>query len=72
MVSRRPELLDAGGDLQVLARGEHGRGARALLRPAAIRYWARTMRSPAGELCFAAHWRHTDAKTRALGSDMAA
>ena len=26
-----------------------------LLRPVAVRYWARTMRSPMGELCFAAH-----------------
>jgi hypothetical protein len=29
-----------------------------ILRPVAVRYWARTMRSPMGELCFAAHCRH--------------
>jgi hypothetical protein len=29
------------------------------LRPVAVRYWAQTMRSPAGELCFAAHARHS-------------
>lgn len=28
------------------------------LKPVAVRYWARTMRSPVGELCFAAHARH--------------
>ncbi len=43
-----------------------------LLRPVAIRYWARTMRSPMGELCFAAHSRHAEAEMRALGDDMAA
>ena len=44
----------------------------SLLRPVAVRYWARTMRSPAGELCFAAHCRHAEAEMRALGQDMAA
>jgi 2-dehydropantoate 2-reductase len=29
-----------------------------LLRPLAVRYWAATMRSPRGELYFAAHCRH--------------
>ena len=41
-----------------------------LLRPVAIRYWARTMRSPMGELCFAAHSRHAEAEMRALGEDV--
>ena len=43
-----------------------------LLMPVAVRYWARTMRSPLGELCFAAHSRHAGAEMRALGDDMAA
>jgi ketopantoate reductase len=43
-----------------------------LLRPVAVRYWARTMRSPRGVLCFAAHCRHAKAEMRALGQDMAA
>ncbi len=43
-----------------------------LLRPVAVRYWARTMRSPMGELCFAAHARHAAAEMRALGDDVAA
>ena len=43
-----------------------------LLRPVAVRYWARTMRSPMGELCFAAHARHADAEMRALGDDVTA
>jgi 2-dehydropantoate 2-reductase len=42
-----------------------------LLRAVAVRYWARTMRSPMGELCFAAHSRHADAEMRALGRDVA-
>ena len=42
------------------------------LRAVAVRYWARTMRSPMGELAFAAHSRHADAEMRALGDDMAA
>jgi hypothetical protein len=42
------------------------------LRPVAVRYWARTMRSPLGELCFAAHCRHAEAEMRALGGDVAA
>jgi 2-dehydropantoate 2-reductase len=45
---------------------------RPLLRAVAVRYWTRTMRSPMGELCFAAHSRHTEAEMRALGRDMAA
>jgi len=43
-----------------------------LLEPVAVRYWARTMRSPTGELCFAGHSRHAEAEMRALGDDMAA
>jgi len=43
-----------------------------LLMPVAVRYWARTMRSPMGELWFAAHSRHAGAEMRALGDDMAA
>jgi 2-dehydropantoate 2-reductase len=38
-----------------------------LLRPVAVRYWARTMRSPMGELCFAAHCRHAEAEMRGPG-----
>jgi hypothetical protein len=45
---------------------------RPFLRAVAVRYWARTMRSPAGELCFAAHCRHAEAEMRALGRDVAA
>jgi len=40
---------------------------RAPLRPFAVRYWARTLRSPMGELCFAAHARHAEPEMRALG-----
>lgn len=43
-----------------------------LLRGVAVRYWARTMRSPMGELCFAAHARHAEAEMRALGRDVEA
>jgi 2-dehydropantoate 2-reductase len=43
-----------------------------LLRVVAVRYWARTMRSPMGELCFAAHARHAQAEMRALGHDVVA
>jgi len=42
------------------------------LRAVAARYWARTMRSPEGELCFAAHSRHAETEMRALGYDMSA
>ena len=42
------------------------------LRAVAVRYWARTMRSPMGELAFAAHSRSAEAEMRALGDDMAA
>jgi len=43
-----------------------------LLKAVAVRYWARTMRSPMGELCFAGHSRHAEAEMRALGGDMTA
>jgi 2-dehydropantoate 2-reductase len=43
-----------------------------LLRAVAVRYWARTMRSPTGELGFAGHCRHAEAEMRALGADTAA
>ena len=43
-----------------------------LLRVVAVHYWARTMRSPMGELCFAAHARHAPVEMRALGHDMEA
>lgn len=43
-----------------------------LLKPVAVRYWARAMRSPMGELCFAAHCRHAEAEMRALGDDVVA
>jgi 2-dehydropantoate 2-reductase len=43
-----------------------------LLRVVAVRYWARTMRSPTGELCFAAHARHAEAEMRALARDVLA
>lgn len=42
-----------------------------LLKPVAVRYWARTMRSPMGELYFAAHCRHAEAEMRALGDEVA-
>lgn len=41
-----------------------------LLSPLAVRYWARTMRSPMGELAFAAHARHAEAEMRLLGDDV--
>ena len=43
-----------------------------LLRVVAVHYWARTMRSPMGELCFAAHARHAEGEMRALARDMEA
>ena len=43
-----------------------------LLRMVAVRYWARAMRSPMGELCFAAHARHAEAEMRALARDVEA
>jgi hypothetical protein len=43
-----------------------------LLKPVAVRYWARAMRSSMGKQCFAGHSRHAEAEMRALGRDMAA
>ena len=42
------------------------------LKPVAVRYWARTMRSPAGELFFAAHARHAEPEMRALAAQVTA
>jgi 2-dehydropantoate 2-reductase len=41
-----------------------------LLMPIARGYWARTMRSPMGELCFAAHTRHANVEMRLLRGDV--
>jgi 2-dehydropantoate 2-reductase len=43
-----------------------------LLKTFAIHYWGQTMRSPMGELAFAAHTRHAEAEMRALAHDVAA
>ena len=40
------------------------------VRSRAVRYWARAMRSPMGELCFAAHCRHAEPEMRALGDQV--
>lgn len=42
----------------------------APLRPVAVRYWARYLRSPLGELCFAAHCRHAEPEMRALAAEV--
>jgi 2-dehydropantoate 2-reductase len=42
------------------------------LRPVAVTYWARAMRSPMGELCFAGHTRHAQAEMHALAADVLA
>jgi 2-dehydropantoate 2-reductase len=42
------------------------------LKPVAVRYWARTMRSPDGELYFAAHARHAQPEMRALAGQVTA
>jgi hypothetical protein len=41
-----------------------------LLKAVAVRYWAHALRSPLGELCFAAHARHAEAEMRALGDQV--
>jgi 2-dehydropantoate 2-reductase len=41
-----------------------------LLRMVAVRYWARTMRSPMGELCFAAHCRQAQAEMHGLAAHL--
>ncbi len=43
-----------------------------LLKAVAVRYWAHTMRSPMGELGFAAHSRHAEAEMRALAGQVTA
>jgi 2-dehydropantoate 2-reductase len=43
--------------------------ARPML-PVAVRYWARSMRSPMGELAFAAHARRAEPEMRALARDV--
>jgi 2-dehydropantoate 2-reductase len=40
------------------------------LSPVATRYWARLMRSPIGELAFAAHARHAEPEMRTLARDV--
>ena len=40
------------------------------LTPIAILYWAHAMRTPFGELAFAAHARHADGEMRALAHDV--
>jgi 2-dehydropantoate 2-reductase len=40
------------------------------LTPVAPRYWAHAMRTPMGELAFAAHSRHAETEMRALARDM--
>lgn len=42
----------------------------AVLKPVAVRYWGRAMRSPVGELCFAAHARHARSEMEALGDQV--
>jgi 2-dehydropantoate 2-reductase len=43
-----------------------------LLRWLAVRYWAQSMRSRMGELCFAARARHAEAEMRSLARDVIA
>jgi 2-dehydropantoate 2-reductase len=45
--------------------------ARAM-QPVAVGYWARSMRSPMGELAFAAHARHAECEMRAVARDVLA
>ena len=40
------------------------------LTPVAVRYWSRVMRSPMGELAFAAHARHAEPEMRSLAHDV--
>ena len=42
----------------------------AVLRPCAVRYWSRTMRSSAGETLFAAHSRHAEPEMRGLAAEV--
>ena len=41
-----------------------------LLKGVAVRYWARSMSSPMGELCFAAHCRHAEGEMKSLGQEV--
>jgi 2-dehydropantoate 2-reductase len=43
-----------------------------MMAPVAVGYWARSMRSPMGELAFAAHARHAEAEMRSLADDVLA
>ena len=45
--------------------------ARAM-QPVAVGYWARSMRSPIGELAFGAHARHAEPEMRAVARDVLA
>lgn len=40
------------------------------MQPIAVRYWARSMRSPMGELAFAAHARRAEPEMRASARDV--
>jgi hypothetical protein len=62
-------------------RGLHNQGAGGLprnlavlharaMQPVAVGYWARSMRSPLGELEFAAHARHAAREMRAVARDV--
>ena len=44
---------------------------RPILRRLAVRYWARTFRSPMGEACLAAHARHAEPEMRSLMTSVA-
>jgi 2-dehydropantoate 2-reductase len=81
LASNRPELKlmchAICGGFRAL-RAEHVRGLPTnlaflhsrLLTPVATRYWAHTMRTPMGELAFAAHSRHAETEMRALAHDV--
>ncbi len=43
-----------------------------VMQPVAVRYWARTMRSPVGELAFVAHARHAEPEMRAVAREVLA
>ncbi len=65
------------GGFQALRAGNVGGCPRNLailhspwLTPVAVRYWARAMRSPMGELAFAAHARQAEPEMRTLARDV--
>ena len=65
----------AGGIAPTIVGGSKKHGGPDLglaFKPLAVRYWARTMRSPAGELCFAAHTRHAEPEMLALANQVTA